>query len=68
MDTMAAVDPRPNEIVGDFIHWHTFESMDKKEVDQFFEEKKPEMWERFIRKDPETMRAVYVLRWFHEGD
>ena len=42
---------------------HTFESYSKKEIQDFLEETKPELWYFETRRNPETLQIIYVLKW-----
>ena len=42
---------------------NTFESKSKKDIQDFLEEKNPEVWYVETRRDIETFQIIYVLKW-----
>ena len=42
---------------------YTFESYSKKEIQDFLEETKPEVWYHETRINPETLQIIYILKW-----
>lgn len=42
---------------------NTFESKSKKDIQDFLEEKNPEVWYVETKRDLETFQIIYVLKW-----
>ncbi len=42
---------------------HTYEALSIEEIANFFEATQPSVWQTDIRRDPESMRMIYILRW-----
>lgn len=43
---------------------HTFESKNKKEIDDLVNFAKPDIVEYYTRTDPETLDTIYGVRWY----
>lgn len=44
--------------------FHTYESKNKKEVEDFFKKTDPDLYQTSTRIDPETLETIYVLKWW----
>ena len=42
---------------------NTYEALSKEEIAEFFKVTRPSVWQTDIRIDPDSMRAIYILRW-----
>lgn len=49
--------------------WNTFESYSKEEVDSFMDSVKPDIFQRFVRRDIVDLdKVIYVLKWWRLSD
>ena len=49
--------------------WNTIESYSKEEVDSFMESVKPDIFQRFVRRDfVDFDKVIYVLKWWRLSD